>query len=97
MRIDGFRPLSQRSSARRAGRTRPADQEGSEHRMPALIEATAQIPNEAEFERMGNLPVRVLSPLTVPSGKTLEALSSYTRIAALVDEQPVRHYIDLYA
>lgn len=91
MRIDGFRPLSQQSRPRRPGRVR-ADEEDVD-RLPALIEGTALVPSEAEFERMAP----TLSPLATPGAQVLEALSSYSRIAALLDEVPVRHYIDLYA
>ncbi|KHL69710.1 MULTISPECIES: hypothetical protein [Pseudomonas] len=68
-------------------------------RLPALIEATALVPSEAEFERMARTPnaLRTLSPLAAPGAQVLEALSSYSRIAALLDEPPARHYIDLYA
>jgi hypothetical protein len=94
MRIDGFRPLSQQSRPRRPGRVR-ADEEDVD-RLPALIEGTALVPSEAEFERMAPT-LRSLSPLATPGAQVLEALSSYSRIAALLDEAPVRHYIDLYA
>ncbi|HLT04486.1 MAG TPA: hypothetical protein VK019_05940 [Pseudomonas sp.] len=95
MRIDGFRPLSQQPRPRRAARAR-AD-EGDEG--PALIEALAAVPSEAEFERLSRQPARIraLSPLSAPRGRVLEALSSYSRIAMLLEEAPVRHYIDLYA
>lgn len=94
MRIDGFRPLSQQSRPRRPGRVR-ADEEDVD-RLPALIEGAALVPSEAEFERMAPT-LRTLSPLATPGAQVLEALSSYSRIAALLDEAPVRHYIDLYA
>ena len=98
MRIDGFRPLSQHSRTQRPGRSRAADEDGETDRLPALIEATALVPSEAEFERMARLvTLRALSPLATPSGHVLEALTSYSRIAALLDESPVLHYIDLYA
>lgn len=98
MRIDGFRPLSQHSRARHPGRTHAADADDMD-RLPALIEATALVPSEAEFERMARTPnaLRTLSPLAAPGAQVLEALSSYSRIAALLDEPPARHYIDLYA
>src|SRR5690606_41035650 len=66
---------------------------------PALIEASAAVPSEAEFERLSRQPARIraLSPLSAPRGRVLEALSSYSRIAMLLEEAPVRHYIDLYA
>jgi hypothetical protein len=99
MRIDRFQPLSQQPRPRRAGRARPVDEDGDMDRLPALIEGTALVPSEAEFERMARTPgtLRTLSPLAAPGGQVLEALSSYSRIAALLDEAPVRHYIDLYA
>ena len=95
MRIDGFRPLSQKPRARRADRTRP----DAEDTGPALIEATAVIPSEAEFERLSRNPVavRALAPFSTPSARVLEALSSYSHIARLLDEAPARHYIDLNA
>lgn len=93
MRIDGFRPLAQQPRARRAARARPDEDSDSG---PALIDASAAVPDEAEFERL-SASVRVLSPLSTPRGRVLEALSSYGRIAMLLDEAPVRHYIDLYA
>ncbi|HTN29824.1 MAG TPA: hypothetical protein VL178_03180 [Pseudomonas sp.] len=95
MRIDGFRSLTQQPRARRAGRARPDAEDSG----PVLIEATALVPSEAEFERMARSPasLRTLSPLATPGSHVLEALSSYSRIAALLDDVPVRHYIDLYA
>ena len=96
MRIDRFQPLSQQPRPRRAGRARPVDEDGDMDRLPALIEGTALVPSEAEFERMART-LRTLSPLATPGAQVLEALSSYSRIAALLDEAPVRHYIDLYA
>ncbi|HLV17550.1 MAG TPA: hypothetical protein VKY70_08780 [Pseudomonas sp.] len=94
MRIDGFRPLPQQPRNRRAGRVRPGEEDG-----PALIEAAPAVPSEAEFERLRRNPtdIRVLSPLASPGGRVLEALTHYTRISMLLDERPVRHYIDIYA
>ena len=97
MRIDGFRPLFQHSHTRRPGRARPVEKDGNMDRLPALIEATAVVPNEAEFDRLARDPVRTLSPFVAPDGHVLEALTSYARIAALLDEPPVSRYIDLYA
>lgn len=95
MRIDGFRPLSHQPRARRAARVRPGEEDDG----PVLIDASAAVPSEAEFERLSSNPaaVRALSPFSAPSGRILEALSSYDRVARLLDEAPVRHYIDVYA